>query len=122
MLAIKLDSGAAHGAIRVDALGRDTVPAVRHALRELVERSGAQVVVVELPIDDRATSAAYDELETLGLGFIGVGPHFSQRGDVLRLAYLVSPVARDPIKTFEPFASALVDYALAEQARVRPNL
>ena len=54
--------------------------------------------------------------------FTGVGPHFSPRGDVLKLAYLVKPLEREPIKTFEPIAERLVEYALAEQARVRANI
>ncbi|MDG2184142.1 MAG: hypothetical protein P8K79_00605 [Mariniblastus sp.] len=46
-------------------------------------------------------------------------PHFSTQGDVVRLVYLVEPLAREPIHTYEPFAGRLVDYVLAEQQRVR---
>ncbi len=42
--------------------------------------------------------------------------------DVLKLAYLVAPLAREPIKTFESIADRLVEYALAEQERVRAKL
>jgi hypothetical protein len=42
---------------------------------------------------------------------------FLSGSDVLKLAYLVEPLSRAPIKTFEPFAGELVDYALAEQER-----
>jgi hypothetical protein len=40
---------------------------------------------------------------------------------VLRLAYLVEPPAREPIETVNAFAGDLVDYALAEQARVQAS-
>jgi hypothetical protein len=63
-----------------------------------------------------------EELEALGFGFAGVAPHFSTRGDLLRLIYLVGPLAREPIKTYDEAAGRLVDYALAEQARVRGAL
>jgi hypothetical protein len=60
-----------------------------------------------------------ESLAEAGLGLCGIGPHFAPQGDVLRLVYLVEPLAREPIKTFEPFADTLVNYALAEQQRVR---
>ena len=48
-------------------------------------------------------------------------PRLSVRIDVLRLAYLVEPPAREPIETVNAFAGDLVDYALAEQARVQAS-
>lgn len=121
-LAVKLDSGAATASIRAEALGEDSAHAIRHAGRELVERSRAEVVVVELPLADPATADICEALEADGLAFTGVGPHFSPSGDVLKLTYLVEPLAREPIKTFEPFAERLVEYALSEQRRVRQEL
>jgi anti-sigma regulatory factor (Ser/Thr protein kinase)/GNAT superfamily N-acetyltransferase len=118
---IKFVSRAALATIRAGQLGSDSAGAIRHAARELVERSKAEVVVVELPLADLATPQVCQSLEAAGFAFTGIGPQFSSRGDVLKLAYLVEPLARAPIKTFEPFAGELVDYALAEQARVRGN-
>ncbi|MBX9792043.1 MAG: GNAT family N-acetyltransferase [Pirellulales bacterium] len=119
---VKLAAGAALGTVHVESLGRDSVPAIRHAVRELVEQSRAEVVVVELPLVDPACGHASEQLEADGLAFTGVGPHFSPRGDILKLTYLVRPLAREPIKTFEPLAARLVEYALAEQNRVRAGL
>jgi anti-sigma regulatory factor (Ser/Thr protein kinase) len=121
-LAIMLDSAAGKASVRAEQLGADTVRDVRHALRELVERSRAQVVFVDLPLADSATPQVAEALEGLGFAFAGVAPHFSTRGDLLRLAYLVEPLAREPIKTLEGFESRLVDYALTEQNRVRKSL
>ena len=42
--------------------------------------------------------------------------------DLLRLAYIVEPLQRDPIKTADEFCAKLVDYALAEQQRVQSAL
>ncbi len=121
-LAVKIQSGAGLATIRAEQLGKDSARAIRRAGRELVERSRAEVVVVELPLAESATMEICEALEDQGLAFTGIGPHFSPRGDVLKLTYLVAPLAREPIKTYEPFADRLVEYALAEQARVHANL
>jgi len=72
-----------------------------------------------LPLEDPATPQLAEELESEGLAFAGIAPEFSTRGDLLRLAYLVESLEREPIKTFEPLGDQLVNYCLAEQARVR---
>ena len=91
-------------------------------MRDLVERSHVEVVVVEMPVDSPMTASIWQALEGEGLGFTGIGPHFASNGDVVTLTYLVEPVEREPIKTFEPFADTLVNYALAEQQRARATL
>jgi hypothetical protein len=95
---------------------------VRQARRELVERTHVEVVYVDLPLDDPATALVAEELEKDGFGFLGVAPHFSTRGDLLRLAYLVELLGSEPIKTLDEAAGRLVDYALAEQTRLRITL
>jgi hypothetical protein len=117
-----MSTGAGRATIRAEQLGADTVAAVRHAQRELVERSHAEVVFLELPLRDPATPFVAQELESIGMGFSGVAPHFSPDGDLLRLVYVVEPLAREPIKSFDDFADRLVSYALAEQTRVRAGI
>lgn len=121
-LTVKIGSGAASAFIRADEIGADTAQLIHHAKREIIERSHVEAVYAELPLSDPATPAIADELETAGFGFLGIAPCFSLRGDVLRLAYLVEPLQREPIKTADDFTGQLVDYALAEQARVRALL
>ena len=117
-LTVAIDTGAARASMRADVLGKDTVLAVRHAKRELIEHSHAEAVFVELPLQDPGTSQVAAALEEDGFAFAGVVPHFSSRGDLFRLVYLTDPLVRAPIKTYEDFAGQLVDYALAEQTRV----
>jgi GNAT superfamily N-acetyltransferase len=121
-LTVKFDQRAAFARIRAQTLAIDSALAIRHAVRELVERSRAEAVIVELPLSSPSAAAVGESLEAAGLGFTGIGPHFSPSGDVLKMAYLVEPLAREPIKTFEPFAARVTDYALAEQQRVRESL
>jgi anti-sigma regulatory factor (Ser/Thr protein kinase) len=118
-LAVSIDAGAALATAQAETIGTDTVRLVRQARRELVERTHVEVVYVELPIADTATALVASELERDGFGFLGIAPHFSRRGDLLRLAYLVEPLAREPIKTLGESEARLVDYALAEQKRLR---
>ncbi len=121
-LAVRVDPGAGTAFARADQLGADTAHAVRHAKRELVERSAVQVVYVELPLADRGTPSVMEQLENFGFAFAGIAPHFSTRGDLVRLVYLVEPLEREPIKTYDGWAGELVDYALAEQVRVQSAL
>ena len=117
-----IDAGAALASILAETIGADTVRLVRQGRRELVERTHVEAVYVELPLEDPATAVVAAELEQDGFGFLGVAPHFSPRGDLLRLAYLVEPLARAPIKTLGETEDRLVEYTLAEQKRLRSAL
>jgi GNAT superfamily N-acetyltransferase len=121
-LVVKFERRGGLATIRAEQLGKDSALAIRHAARELVEKSRAKVVVVELPLAEAASAEVCEALEADGFGFTGIGPHFLPASDVLKLAYLVEPLAREPIKTFESIADRLVEYALAEQERVRAKL
>lgn len=121
-LSVRIVPGTGSGTIRVDRLGEDTVQAIRHAKRRLTERSGVEAVFVELPLTNPATPPVVEELEAHGFAFAGIVPHYTPQGDTLRLVYLVEPLQREPIKTYDAFAARLVEYALAEQARVRATV
>ncbi|QDU95156.1 GNAT family N-acetyltransferase [Lignipirellula cremea] len=121
-LVVKVDAGAARARITPEVLGENTVQLICQARRELVELGHAEVVYVDLPLADPSTGVIAEQLELDGFGFLGVAPHFSPRGDVLRMGYLVEPVARDLIHLLEEVAGELVDYALAEQQRVRGEM
>jgi anti-sigma regulatory factor (Ser/Thr protein kinase) len=121
-LAVRIDAGAAQANVQAQTIGGDTVRLIRQARRELIERTHVEVVYVELPVEDPATSLVAEALDEDGFGFLGIAPHFAERGDLLRLAYLVGPLDREPIKTLDDTTGRLVDYVLAEQIRVRSPL
>ena len=118
-LEIKVVAAAGAAFITTEQVGADSANAIRHTARELVEVSRMEAVFVDLPLEDPATPATWEAIERGGFGFVGIGPHFSPTGDMVRLVYLVEPMEREPIETYEAFAGRLVDYALAEQRRVR---
>jgi hypothetical protein len=62
------------------------------------------------------------QLAAFGFGFCGIAPHFSPCGDLVRLVYLVKPLLREPIHTYDADAAELVEYALAEQSRVQAEI
>jgi anti-sigma regulatory factor (Ser/Thr protein kinase) len=122
-LRVSIDTGAEHATIRAVQLGGDSLHLIRHAKREIVERSHAEVVYAELPIADRTTAVIAEALAAEGFGFLGIAPCFAgDGGDLLRLAYLVEPLERAAIKTTGDFTNRLVDYALADQQRVQSTL
>jgi anti-sigma regulatory factor (Ser/Thr protein kinase) len=121
-LTVSINASAATAYIRAEQLGADTAHLILHAKREAIERSHVEAVYAELPLADPATPAVAEAIEQRGFGFLGVAPHFSPRGDILRLAYLVEPLQREPIKTVDAFTAELVEYALAEQDRARSLL
>ena len=121
-LTVRIDSGAGKAFVRADQLGQDSVAAIRHAKRELIEHSHAESLFVELPLQNPGTPHVTQELERDGFSFAGIAPHFSTRGDLLRLVYLTEPLAREPIVTYEEFAGELVDHVLSEETRVRESL
>jgi len=121
-LEVKVESPSACAFLRAENVGADTAQLMLHAKREVIERSHIEAVYAELPLADPGTPFVVEALEQRGFGFLGVAPHFSPRGDILRLAYLVEPLQREPIKTIDPFTGELVDYALAEQERARSFL
>ena len=118
-LSTNLDRYGKKAFLRADTLGEDSVGRICTVRQQLTGASHAEAVFVELPLADPGTPAVALGLEAHGFSFLGIGPHFSVRGDVLRMVYLIDALAREPIKTYEDFGAELVDYAIAEQARVR---
>ncbi len=121
-LAVKVDTGAARANVSADSIGENTVQLIRQTRRDLVERGHQEVVYVDLPVADPASATVAEQLESDGFGFLGIAPHFSTRGDMLRLVYLVEPVGREAVHLLEDIAGDLVDYVLREQQRVRSGL
>ncbi len=118
-ISVSTNERAARSVIRVKSFGEDTVRAVRHSKRELTEHSHIEVVFVDLPLGDPSVPSVVEGLEEYGFSFAGIAPHFSGKGDVLRLVYLTEPLLIEHIVTYEDIARHLVEYVLAEQVRVK---
>ncbi len=99
------------GVLRVARWGADIQDLIRVRLRELC-LSRLDVIFVDLPLSDPATSAFCAPIEALGFFFAGVVPELAG-GDVLRLQYL-NNVSVDPSKVVvvSDFAKELFKYVL----------
>ena len=121
-ITIVSDPGGGKAFVRAGIIGENTLSQFKQATRRLTEHSHIEVVFAEIPVQDPAAAIIIESLEQEGFGFVGLTPHFAQEGDLLRMAYLVEPLKRDPIQIAREEDAKLVDYALSEQLRVRAAL
>lgn len=101
-----------YAVLRVAKPGRDVSARLR-AERDRLCSFGFDVLYVDLPLGDPATSRVLPDIEALGFSFAAVAPELLD-GDALRLQYLNSPCP-DPSTIFavSPMAKELLDYVCA---------
>jgi anti-sigma regulatory factor (Ser/Thr protein kinase)/GNAT superfamily N-acetyltransferase len=87
-LKIHYDPALGVGTIQVNRIGRDTLPEISQARRDLCHLAGARVVGLLLPLTQGGTPYLCEAAEADGFFFSGVLPHFAPDGDFLRLQYL----------------------------------
>ncbi|MEZ0325827.1 MAG: GNAT family N-acetyltransferase [Fimbriimonas sp.] len=105
--------------IRVRHIGIDFGETLRHELREASLHQGCETVYLNLPLASPATPQAVEQAEKLGFSFLGIGPYFADDGDMLRMAYMSTPLDPSHIHVLSPFGQELLAYSLAEQTRVQ---
>jgi anti-sigma regulatory factor (Ser/Thr protein kinase) len=108
------------GEIVVRRIGEDTLAAIGHAVRDFTIHRGAETVYLNLPLAQPGTADLATAAESLGFGFLGIGPEFAGDGDTLRLALITDPLDASHIHVLSELGQRLRDYALAEQERVSP--
>ena len=106
------------GLIGVQHAGADIGTALRAARDELVRRAGARVIFLDVRLDDAGCAAACAVAEQLGFFYGGLCPHFSAGHDVLRLQSIDVPIAVEQLAVAGPFAREILDYIIADRARV----
>ena len=106
------------GMIGVRHAGADIAAALRAARDELVRRAGARVIFLDLRLDDAGCEAACTVAEQLGFFYGGLCPHFSAGDDVLRLQSIDVPIDVSQLAVAGPFAREILDYIIADRARV----
>ncbi|MFZ5453891.1 MAG: GNAT family N-acetyltransferase [Thermodesulfobacteriota bacterium] len=106
------------GTIQVNRVGRDTLPEISQARRDLCDLTGAKVVGLLLPLAQGGTPYLCEAAEAEGFFFSGVLPHFALDGDFLRLQYLNTDLDPERIHLYSPFAKELLAYILQEKERV----
>ena len=117
-LKVHYDQGFGAGNIEVNRIGRDSLPEISQARRDLCEVAGAKVVGLLLPLAQGGTPSLCEAAEAEGFFFSGVLPHFAPDGDFLRLQYLNTGLDPAKIQLSSPFAKELLTYILREKERV----
>lgn len=115
---VEYEAAVQAGTIRASRVGADTVVAVRRARQELVA-SGAEAVLLELPLAQVGTPEVCRAAEADGFFFGGVGPAFASDGDALLLQRVGEHVDPSLLQIENPSAKELLAYIGREQARVR---
>ena len=107
-----------HGVLRVGAYGNDVVSRTKARLQELCARR-IDCIYLDLPLADSRTPVFCTEFEELGFFFAGILPEMAN-GDILRLQYLNNvPIDPDEIHVASSLGQRLLDYVMAERARVQ---
>jgi hypothetical protein len=80
--------------------------------------AGAEVVYLNLPLNQPATPHACEEAVKQGYFFSGVGPLFAPDGDALRLQFLSVPLDLSLLIVHSPLARALLEFVAADRPRI----
>jgi hypothetical protein len=105
------------GLIRVRRTGVGALEEIRRARRDLTESSRAEVIYLELPLAQAATPELCEAAEADGFFFSGLGPCFTDDGDVLRLQLLNVPLDTSLIQIENPQARTLLNHVERERRR-----
>jgi GNAT superfamily N-acetyltransferase len=104
--------------IKVHAVGADVAVALRAARDELIRRAGTSVILMQMRLDDPATPQACEVAERLGFFYSGMCPLHDAGVDVLQLQYVAAEVDLNRLAVAGVFARELLDYAVADRARL----
>lgn len=116
---VSLDRSWGYGEIHVEVVGRDTAAELRRARQDLCGVAEAEVVYLYLPLAQGCTPELCEMAEADGFFFSGLGPRFASEGDVLCCQYLQGELDPGQLEVANPFARELLDYVVAERARVQ---
>jgi hypothetical protein len=117
-VSVEYEAAVEAGTIRVRRVGADTVAALDQARRKLCASSGAKAITLELPLAQPGTAEICRAAEAEGFYFSGVGPAFSNDGDILLLQLVVDDIDLSLLEIDNPFAQDLLAYAGSECQRV----
>ncbi|HTE18771.1 MAG TPA: hypothetical protein VK689_10370, partial [Armatimonadota bacterium] len=115
---VRYDHSLDTGIIRVLRVGEDTAAEIRRARRDLCAITGAEAVLLELPLAQPGAPELCREAEEDGFFFSGLGPSFAEDGDALMLQFLAADLDVSRLKLASPFARELLEYIDSERARV----
>ncbi len=106
------------GDIHVRRIGTDTPADIRRCLRDLCEISDAEVVYLELPLDQGGIDDICRSAEADGFFFVGLGPSSVTGGESLYLQYLNTEIDFTHIQIATSMGREILEYVAQERQRV----
>jgi len=116
-LAISYEPSIQRALIRVDEPGQDSAAQIDESRRRLIATTAAEVIYLELPLDDPMSAGLCEEAEKIGFFFSGIAPQAVDSGDRLRLQLCKTPIDLSLLQIDGQFAHDLMAHIVA----VRPK-
>lgn len=107
------------GTIRVTRAKTRQWPELRRAAEDLADIAGAEVVRLDLPLAQAATTHLWERAEAAGFFFAGIWPHEAPDGDMARLIRLGVPYDLGHVQLFAAQARELAAAVGEEMERAR---
>ncbi|WP_045218241.1 GNAT family N-acetyltransferase [Desulfonatronum thioautotrophicum] len=104
--------------ILVRRIGKNSPAEIRAHLRDLLAGGVAQVVYLEIPLDQTGGDLVCREAEQLGFFFAGLGPSSTTQGEALILQYLKTELDLSRLRVVTPMGREILGYVTREQERV----
>lgn len=107
---INFDKNLKKGEIKVITSNENQWPEILRVANDLVEFAGAELVVLDLPLAQRASAILCELAEEEGFFFSGIRPCEAFDGDYIRLQKLNVPFDMDRLSIFSDIGQELFNY------------
>lgn len=107
---INFDKTLRKGELKVITANENQWPEILRVADDLAEFAGAEVVVLDLPLAQRASALLSELAEDVGFFFAGIRPCEALDGDYLRLQRLHVPMDMDRLSIYSDLGQELFDY------------
>ncbi len=110
------------GTLNVLRIGKDLPHKVKNALAHLQLSTGAEVVFLNIPLNDAKIDEFLPDLEKMGFFFCGIVPYAFGGKDVVRFECLKRSIDLSRIKIYSDFAKSVFEYSAAMMKEVMNNI
>ncbi len=111
-------AGWGFGVIQVNEPGKNNIYEIKQALYNLLFTLKADVIFLNIPLEDADISALVDMAEKEKFFFCGITPSFLNGKDVIRFEYLNGSIDSSKIKILGDEAKEIFSYILNEKEKV----
>ncbi len=106
------------GTINVLSVSKNLSKEIKSAFNRLRLSTQAEVVFLNIPLNDAPLDEHIDKIEEMGFFFCGVAPYILDGKDAIRFQYLNTLIDIDRIKVYGDFAKELFNYSVSMMKKV----